>query len=320
MDYFFIAIAVLFCVSQFVVMQFYQKSVKQTFVTGTALVIVNSATVALIMLCLNGFKIAVSKASLESAFAYACLLVVYNLLGLKVLEFGNVAAYSMFMMLGGMAFPFVYGVAFLKEQITACKILGMILLVFFMVLQVTGKKGKEKNGVLYAVFCICVFVINGSVSVVTKSHQINPDAVDTMSYLFLTHAMTVVLALILFAAYAVVSKIKKSGAKRKKSGDIDNEEFLGSANDVTISEQLKPFFKPEAILLCISLGAVMSAGTLFLLLAARSVPASVQYPVVSGGVIVLSALAGAVVFKDRLSVREIVAIAGAFLSTVLFAF
>ena len=46
MDYFFIAIAVLFCVLQFTVMQFYQKSVKQNFVTGMTLVIVNSATVA----------------------------------------------------------------------------------------------------------------------------------------------------------------------------------------------------------------------------------------------------------------------------------
>ena len=64
----------------------------------------------------------------------------------------------------------------------------------------------------------------------------------------------------------------------------------------------------------------MSAGTLFLLLAARSVPASVQYPVVSGGVIVLSALTSVVVFKDKLSIREIIAIAGAFVSTVLFAF
>lgn len=319
MDYFFIAIAVLFCVLQFTVMQFYQKSVKQNFVTGMALVIVNSATVALIMLCLNGFKVSVSNASLIAALEYACLLVVYNLLGLKVLEFGNVAAYSMFMMLGGMAFPFVYGVAFLKEQITACKIVGMVLLTFFMILQVTGKSKNEKKSVLYAVFCICVFVVNGSVSVVTKSHQINPEAVDTKSYLFLTHSMTIGLALIVFAVYAAIAKIKKS-AERKTALDETQPVSAENSESVTVLGQLKPFFKPKAILLCISLGVVMSAGTLFLLLAARSVPASVQYPVVSGGVIVLSALTSVVVFKDKLSIREIIAIAGAFVSTVLFAF
>ena len=138
-------------------------------------------------------------------------------------------------------------------------------------------------------------------------------------YLFLTHSMTIGLALIVFAVYAAIAKIKKS-AERTTALDETQPVSAENSESVTVLGQLKPFFKPKAILLCISLGVVMSAGTLFLLLAARSVPASVQYPVVSGGVIVLSALTSVVVFKDKLSIREIIAIAGAFVSTVLFAF
>jgi multidrug transporter EmrE-like cation transporter len=56
------------------------------------------------------------------------------------------------------------------------------------------------------------------------------------------------------------------------------------------------------------------------LLAANNVPASVQFPLVSGGVIVLSALVSAFVFKEKISKKEWLSIAGSFVSTVLFAF
>jgi multidrug transporter EmrE-like cation transporter len=56
------------------------------------------------------------------------------------------------------------------------------------------------------------------------------------------------------------------------------------------------------------------------LLAANDVPASVQFPLVSGGVIVLSALVSFFAFKEKMSVKEWISIGGAFLSTVLFAF
>ena len=54
--------------------------------------------------------------------------------------------------------------------------------------------------------------------------------------------------------------------------------------------------------------------------AASEVPASVQFPLVSGGVIVLSALVSVFLFKERISKMEWIAIGGAFASTVLFAF
>jgi multidrug transporter EmrE-like cation transporter len=57
-----------------------------------------------------------------------------------------------------------------------------------------------------------------------------------------------------------------------------------------------------------------------LLLAADKVPASIQFPLVSGGVIVLSALVSNFIFKEKLSKKEWISILGAFISTVLFAF
>jgi multidrug transporter EmrE-like cation transporter len=46
----------------------------------------------------------------------------------------------------------------------------------------------------------------------------------------------------------------------------------------------------------------------------------VQFPLVSGGVIVLSALVSLLFFKEKISKREWISVAGAFVSTFLFAF
>jgi multidrug transporter EmrE-like cation transporter len=68
------------------------------------------------------------------------------------------------------------------------------------------------------------------------------------------------------------------------------------------------------------IGATAYTGSFLHLIAASDVPASVQFPLVSGGVIVLSALVSAFVFKEKLSKKEWISIIGAFASTVLFAF
>lgn len=68
------------------------------------------------------------------------------------------------------------------------------------------------------------------------------------------------------------------------------------------------------------IGAAAYTGNFLHLKAASTVPASVQFPLVSGGVIVISALVSFFIFREKLSWKEWISVAGAFLSTVLFAF
>jgi len=76
--------------------------------------------------------------------------------------------------------------------------------------------------------------------------------------------------------------------------------------------------KPMGIMVLI--GATTYTGNFLHLLAANNVPASVQFPLVSGGVIVLSALVSALFFKEKISKKEWISVVGAFVSTFLFAF
>lgn len=312
MDYVFIIISVFGFALQFVLMQTYEKQIKQNLATGIFLTIITNIVGAVFFFAINLFKISVSKNAVFLAALLAVDMVAYNLLSLRALSLGNLAVYSMFMMLGGMALPVLYGVIFLKEELSVCKIIGLIFLTGFMILQAlsTGNKSDEKSQPnykigtvndrrkkwVYLAYCVAVFIVNGLTGVISKAHQVGQNAVDEKSFLVLSCSFTVVLGLIIFVIERLMPR------KYESNGEL--------------SAMLK--VKPLGI--SALLGIVMYGANYFLLLAARSVPASAQFPIVSGGVIALSALASVLIFKDKLSKSEMIAVIGSFLSTILFAF
>lgn len=111
MDYVFIIISVFGFALQFVLMQTYEKQIKQNLATGIFLTIITNIVGAVFFFAINLFKISVSKNAVFLAALLAVDMVAYNLLSLRALSLGNLAVYSMFMMLGGMALPVLYGVS-----------------------------------------------------------------------------------------------------------------------------------------------------------------------------------------------------------------
>jgi multidrug transporter EmrE-like cation transporter len=131
--------------------------------------------------------------------------------------------------------------------------------------------------------------------VVAKAHQISSGAVNEISFTVISCALTAIFGVAILLLSAI----------RQKNAVIDAAKRVMHA-------------KPMLIMALI--GITAHSGNLLHLIAAADVPASVQFPIVSGGVIVLSALVSVTVFKERVTCKEWVSIVGAFLSTVLFAF
>lgn len=312
MDYIFIIISVIGFALQFVLMQIYEKYIKQTFSTGILLTITTNVVGALFFFVINFCKVNINRNAAMLAVLLAIDMVAYNLLSLRALSLGNLAVYSMFMMLGGMALPVVYGVLFLNEKLSVYKVLGLIFLTAFMIVQAfsTGNKPKNKTetnnqdeptdckrkNVKYLVCCILVFIANGLTGVISKAHQVGQNSVDEKSFIVLSCAFTVIIGLLIFSIEWLATR------KKQSSGELS---AMRKAKPLGISALL---------------GIVMYGANYFLLLAARTVPASAQFPIVSGGVIALSAMASVLIFKDKLSKFEIIAVIGSFLSTILFAF
>lgn len=294
-----------FCfVGQFVFTKIYERTVRQTAVTSLVMLVVTSVIGTVLYLFVGGFRVEFSSISAFWAILLAVVMIPYYMIGIKVLTVGSLAIFSMFMMLGGMLVPFFYGVWFLRESVSVAQIIGTVLLTGFIVLQaITQTDSQDKNTekqstktkLTFFVLCLIIFFLNGLTGVIAKAHQLSEMAVDEISFTVISCALTAIFSLVLLAFAFLRNSKEKS-------------------RQVMTSLKIKPLLSMALI------GAATYTGNFLQLLAANDVPASVQFPLVSGGVIVLSALVSFFAFKEKLTAKEWISIGGAFVATVLFAF
>ena len=302
--YVIILLAVFCFAGQFAFTKIYERSVRQTAVTSLVMLVVTSTIGTVLYLFVGGFRVSFSPVSLFWAALLALVMIPYYMIGIKVLSLGSLAIYSMFMMLGGMLVPFFYGVWFLKESVSVAQVIGTVLLTGFIVLQAISQsdsqdKTKERQStrtrITFFALCLIIFFVNGLTGVIAKTHQLSETAVDEVSFTVISCALTAIFSLVLLG-FAILRNRKEK------------------IQQVMTSLQMKPLWSMALI------GAVAYTGSYLQLLAANDVPASVQFPLVSGGVIILSALVSFFAFKEKLTVKEWISIGGAFAATVFFAF
>lgn len=291
--------AVLMFAAQFAFTNIYGERVQQSFIQTLVMILLTSMIGAAMYWVIGGFRVEFSPALLFYAAAFALVMIPYYVLGIQVLSIGSVALYSMFMMLGGMALPFVYGLFFLGEPLTlgkgiGCVALSLAILAQFLAQQKQEGAKKGKKG-LFILLCIAIFILNGLTGVIAKAYAISLTRPDEIGFTVVSCFLTAVF----------------SGALLIGVGFKQKQELIS---------EIKKAFQP-AILLCIlAIGIFTHTGNFFHLMAAAQLPASVQFPMVSGGVIVCSAMVSAGIFKEKISKREWLCVALACISTVLFAF
>ena len=153
---------------------------------------------------------------------------------------------------------------------------------------------KRKRFLLF-LLCIAIFILNGLTGVIAKAYEIADPAANAAAFTVISCAATAGLSLLLLIPRAVKNK-------------------------AALARQVRGMWTPSTLLLVAAIGITTHTGNFLHLKAAAHLPASVQFPMVSGGVIVFSALASLFIFRERISKREGVCVAIACASTVLFAF
>ena len=300
-DYLIISLAVLCFVAQFVFTKCYEGAVKQTLITTLVMLVVTSFFGMALYLFVGGFRIHFSPISFIWAILFAILMIPYYTVGIKVISLGSLAMYSMFMMLGGMLVPFFYGIIFLQEEITVCKIIGTVFMSLFIVLQAvwaddSGEKNRAKNNkYIFFALCLVIFFLNGSTGVIAKAHQMSSGAIDEISFTIIACGLNFIFSIVLL----VIVLLKNTKEK---------------------IVEVKSALRIRPIIIMALIGMSAHTGNFLHLKVASNVPASVQFPLVSGGVILISAISSVLIFKEKNSFKEWLSVIGAFLSTVLFAF
>lgn len=280
MYYLIISLSALIFAIQFMFNDGYQKESGNGWNSSLKLSLYSSLVGLVALLAINGFKLRISLFSVVVALVYSAVCVMLNFFTVRALKYANLSVYSVFSMIGGMMLPFIYGL-FCGEEFKAIRILCCILITVSIAISVDKGNDSKKAFKYY----IAVFVLNGMVGVISKFHQSYPEyCVDSADFLIISKIVTALISVILIT----VSKEKNFAVSVKALGY--------SAG-----------------------GAVLnSVANLMLLIALLKLPASVQYPIVTGGVIVFSTVID-VIRKNKLKNREIIAAVVAFAATAVMA-
>ena len=300
MDYLLILLADLGIAAQFCLSKLYQKRTltaadgMRAYIRRSVFFSMISGLVGMVFFfCLSSFRLNLTPFSVVFAVSLALVSTTLQLTGIAMMSFGSVAVYTMFMMLGGMLLPFVAGIFFFGEQITPMRAVGLIVLCAALALSALGGSATETNArrkkAFYG-FCTAVFVLNGAVSILSKTHQMSAQRMETNEFIVLSNLVGVIISAVIYLV------VKAPNANVAEKGAWRN-----------------------ILIICI-FSVTSGLAYMLQLIGAAHIDASVLYPMVTGGTIVLSTFAGWVFFSEKPGRRTLISSAAALAATIMFIF
>ena len=270
---------------------------------------IGSTAGLIVLLIINGLSLDATWFTLLTAFLTAFNAITFTFCAFKALNSINLSLFSLFSMLGGMALPFFQGIFFYNEGFTIAK--GVCVAFICIALALTVEKGDKKKGRIYY---LGIFTLNGMSGVISKWFTSAPFPKNSAECFSVWGALfTVLLSGVIWAILALLEKRNsaKTVAPATEFEQIENK-------NVTI----KPL-KGKALWTVYAIGALQ--GTLskvanfLLVLALTQVQASVQYPMVTGGTMIVSTIL--CFFGDKKpNKKEILSIALAFIGMLALFF
>lgn len=234
-----------------------------------------------VLFVINGFRFEFTWFSMLMAFFAALDSIGYTYFSLKSLGRINLSLYSMFAMLGGMILPSVAGILFYNEEMTIGKGICYVLILLSLLLGV--KKGDSKSGYVYY---MGVFMLNGMSGVLSTIFQNAPyDKTSAAGYSMLISLTALVICLV-FLPFV-------KGDGRRLTG--------------------------KALVSMGGYGVLCRVGNYLLLIALVHLPASAQYPFVTGGVMIISTIIS-LFTRNKPSMREIIGVAVSFAGLLVLMF
>lgn len=224
-----------------------------------------------------GFKI--SAFSLVAALAFAVVTALAQYFSLMAMSVGSMS-YSVLFTYLGMLIPTLFGIVAYSQPVSVLQTVGLLMMLFTLYLGAGVKKG-EKINFKWLIFALGSFVMWGLVGVIQQIHQNSSYAGEMNVFLLWSF---IFMTLIFSAIYIIMPKQEKNYRLKSK---------------VTV--------------LSIISGLIIGAVNLINLYLSGKLPSIVVFPILNGGVIILSGLAALILFKEKLSKKQYI---GMILGTV----
>ena len=246
---------------------------------------VSCAASLLVFLAMNGFRFDCTPFIFIMGLLSALVGFGFSICSFKSLGIINLSLYSLFSMLGGMVLPFLQGILFFGEPVTVANLVAFVMIVIALIITVE-RGGHKKGGTIYY---IGVFVLNGMSGVMSKIVNVAPfdkGADPRISYSVMSGFLSLLISGLLLLYFA-----EKHPEKLPKMSLRSN-------------------------LICGASGVANRLANYILMIALLAVPSSVQYPMVTGGVMIVSTVA-AFIMKTKPTKRELISVAIAFAALVV---
>lgn len=273
---------------QFVFAKLYQKKLDDGIASQMAFVTISSLSGALLALPFCRYSGRFDPLSLLFAVLFGLSAAACDIFQLKAMRRGSAAVTTMFIMIGSIFLPFLFGVCFLDEKLGVFKITALVLLCFIFLPEAFSLRKGGRIGLLFLLCCLVCFFANGVVSIFSKMQADLPGALSTNDFMLCAY-----LACAAFTAVFL---------------------FAGRRGPV----QMKRSLTPGLLLPAVCYSGCNFAGNVFSLRAAGLMPSSVQFPVSSGCIVVVSALLYFLIFREKQSAFHIVCMAVSLLSIFFF--
>lgn len=282
MYYGLIIIAVVMFGANFALQDVYQKMRGDSIRVSLEATIIGSISAFFVLLFINKFTFEYTNFTLLIALILAVVNLGFTFFSFKALNYINLSLYSLFSMLGGMLLPFLQGIFFYGEKLTIAKAYCLILIVGALLLTINKDKRKKGSTIYY----IGIFILNGLSGVVSKIFASSNLAKTSSAGL----NMWVAICSLVVSAILLVAFFLKH--KEEKPINIQNSAVIATS------------------------GAVSRVANFLLVIALLHVDVSVQYPMVTGGVMIVSTLT-CFLRKQKPSFKEILSVSLAFLGMLV---
>lgn len=302
--------------SQFMVTKAFEKNYGKTVRASLSFSLLYSLFAGVIFFIIklisSGTVFNLNSFSLCMAFGLSLVNILSSAIGIKTLALGDIAVYSLFLMLGGMIVPFFAGIVFLKESVSVCNLIGVAIMIIALCLPVFfGKKNKnageaqtdgdtkKKTSVFFYVLCVFLFILNGLSSTLSKFNSVREGAALGAEFTFYTYGIQFAISLAAFALTTASDKSDKTQNEKKQPGIL---------------------FRPVAIGCGAAFGAVNGTAFLMSSVAAEHVVAVAQYPLITGATILFSSLLAFLFYREKPTALQLVQIVISLAATILFMF
>lgn len=292
---------------QFVFYKLYQTNTDSSYNASAWMLLISALTVLICLAPSNLLNFHITYEVFMIALLYTGAFFVCTFSTIPAMKMGNLTTLTALTLIGSMILPFAFGVLQLGEALTFSKLLGVILIMVSLLTDLrfdkkrkTEVKDKGKNRILYLCICILVFVSNGMVAIAIKVLAISKTSVSNEQFLIITAIMR------LFAALISIYFISLKSKKKLSSSSVS----------ITKDKTLKGFF--FVIILGGLYSLVNMLGNVYSIKCAALMNSSVQFPIVTASVLVLTSILSFICFREKLKTSNVLGVVLAIVGIVIY--